>query len=79
MIDVNMIENCLRDNDVFADVWDAGNGDIKVEINWGDWKHDHLRCRHIMRELGFERINEVVTADDGSDCYSALHTYRSYR
>ena len=52
---------------------------IAVEIEWGDWKHDHLRCKY-MTEMFFDEIaiydiviESEVTADNGSDCYSAIH------
>jgi hypothetical protein len=48
---------------------------VYIEINWGDWKHDHLRLRLIMEKYSFLCAGEVVTEEDGSDCYSAVHTY----
>ena len=52
--------------------WDIMNGKmerlkVEIEIGWGDWKHDHLYCDHIMKENGYTLINEVVTEEDGSD------------
>lgn len=54
---------------------------IEVEINWGDWKHEHLRCKWLteqlleMRGIGFD-FDTFVTEEDGSDCYSAIHRIR---
>lgn len=45
-----------------------------VEVK-GDWKHDHLRCKFVMKEHGFEYLNEDVTEEDGSDFYTAVHYY----
>lgn len=66
-------------------IWDNGweynereDGQIEIEIGWGDWKHDHLCCDHIMRENGYTLINEVVTEEDGSDTYSSIHHYRKF-
>lgn len=66
-------------------IWDNGweyheweDGQIEVEIGWGDWKHDHIFCDHIMRENGYTLINEVVTEEDGSDCYSSIHYYKKF-
>ena len=56
---------------------------ICIEINWGDWKHDHLRTKWIVAEvldmMGFSgqyTMTEEVTEEDGSDTYSAIHTIR---
>lgn len=51
---------------------------ISVEINWGDWKHDHLRCKYLTErffdEIGKDVVIETeITEEDGSDCYSAIH------
>lgn len=66
-------------------IWDNGweyheweDGQIEVEIGWGDWKHDHLYCDHIMRENGYILINEDVIEEDGSDTYSSIHYYRKF-
>ena len=49
---------------------------ICVEISWGDWKHDHLHARFIATdECGMSYINNVVTEEDGSDCYSAIQRF----
>ena len=49
---------------------------IEVVVEWGDWKHDHAYLDWVMNENGFVKTNEVVTEDDGSDCYSAVHTFK---
>ena len=66
-------------------IWDNGweyneweDEQIEIEIEWGDWKHDHLCCDHIMRENGYTLINEVVTEENGSDTYSSIHYYRKF-
>ena len=66
-------------------IWDNGweyseneNGIISIDIDYGDWKHDHLCCDHIMKENGYTLINEVVTEEDGSDTYSSIHYYKKF-
>ena len=59
----------------FPEVWST-NGLIKIEIEWGDWKHNHLFVDHLMKAIGYTKIDERVTEEDGSDCYSATHTYK---
>jgi len=48
---------------------------VEVEISWGDWKHDHLRVKWLMEEIGAVRLGSVVTEENGSDCYSAVHRF----
>ena len=64
----------LRDAGIFADVWEA-NGRVFVEIEWGDWKHEHARAKWLMQENGYRHLGTVVTEEDGSDCYSAVHQF----
>ena len=71
------VERYLRDNRLYADVqpyWDDLPV-IEVEIHWGDWKHDHLRAKWLLKEIGIDFINTVVTEENGSDCYSAVHRF----
>jgi len=78
---VERIENGLRDNGVWADVYethdDFGEKVIKIEISWGDWKHEHLRAKWVVEDVlgvSVRKWVEDVTEEDGSDCYSATHT-----
>ena len=48
---------------------------ICIDINWGDWKHEHLRLDWLMREIGATPFGEKVTEENGSDCYSATHYF----
>jgi hypothetical protein len=48
---------------------------IKITVVDGDWKHDHLRLKWLMEENDFKHFGENVTEEDGSDCYSAIHTF----
>lgn len=47
---------------------------LYIDIEWGDWKHDHLCCDKIMEEEGFSLIDTKFGESDG-DCYNATHTY----
>ena len=69
-----MIYRYLMDNGVYADVWTSGN-EIAVHIDWGDWKHDFLWTRDLMGYLGYNKVEENVTEEDGSDTYSATQIY----
>lgn len=72
-----MIYRYLRDNDVYADVYKSGE-DIKVDISWGDWRHEHEWCRNLMEYINYLETDCVVTDEDGSDTYSATHTFQKF-
>ena len=71
------IRTALEENGVYAEVYQHPQIDIVtvVEIEWGDWKHDHWRADMVVEELGGCVMNVITTEDDGSDCYSAVHYY----
>lgn len=58
---------------------------IDISIEWGDWKHEHLRLDHLMYDIIYEynrdlvksfyKVNEETTDEDDSDTYSAIHKY----
>ena len=69
------IRSFLNDNGVWADVYCQTDDNVVVNIDWGDWKHDHAWCQELMGYLGYKRVSFDVTDEDGSDCFSAEHTY----
>ena len=66
---------------VDSEIKAEGLYEITIAIEWGDWKHDHLAADHLLEEWcdanGYKVINAstTTTEENGSDCYSALHTY----
>jgi hypothetical protein len=70
------IQRIFKENEMWYD-WDVDFFDNTVEINveLGDWKHDHLCLDHVMKENGYILIDKKVTEEDGSDAYSAVHTF----
>ena len=56
-------------------IYQIEENEILVCISWGDWKHEHLACEQIMKRLGYTQVQEVITEDNGSDCYSSEHTF----
>ena len=68
------IQKYLDDNRLNGEV-EVDGSNIYVDIHWGDWKHEHLRCEYLMNKLGYTQEYVEVTEEDGSDCYSAIHTY----
>lgn len=70
----------LRANNFYEFAYQVGKNAFEVEINWGDWKHEHLRLQikvhNFFRARGYEIMHErEIIEDDGSDTYSAIHTF----
>ena len=69
------LSKCLSDNGIYADVYTNSEGVVMVSISWGDWKHEHGWCSTLMGYLGYSEDDEIVTEENGSDCYSAEHYF----
>ena len=65
----------LHEEDLYYDIFKVCSNVIGVEVEFGDWKHDHAYLDYIMSELGYNKIEEKITMEDGSDCYSSIHLY----
>lgn len=78
---MDKVEKTLQEYGVYADVY-RGYDDFKQEvlkifISWGDWKHEHLRAEWVIEDIldiHVRKWNTDVTEENGSDCYSAVHT-----
>lgn len=69
------IQRIFKENEMWYD-WDVNlDGSVEIYVDWGDWKHDHLYLNYIMKENGYLFTGEEVTEEDGSDAYSATHTF----
>ena len=80
------IRKMLDKEELFAEVnfemGDAKNpSGITVSIEWGDWKHQHLRAKYLINnKFGLEcaascPTDSCSTEENGSDCYSAIHFF----
>ena len=73
------IYDFLKENHIYADVYQNPqfpDSAYLVEISWGDWKHEHMRTRMLLEEkFNATHFRTNVTEDDGSDTYSAVHTF----
>lgn len=49
---------------------------IQISVEWGDWKHSHIYLDNAMKQIGFTCWDEIVTEQDGSDCYSSIHVFK---
>ena len=74
--EVDMIQKYLSDNGAdFDEIYQPNNGSIIISVSWGDWRHSHMFLRNLMEYLGYKQMAEILTEEDGSDCYSADHIY----
>ena len=49
---------------------------VAVDIERGDWKHDHGFADYLVEQVAKPNLAKtILTEDDGSDCYSAIHEY----
>ena len=67
------IARFLEDNGVYAEVYKSAII-VHVEIN-GDWKHEHGWGDVLMGYLGYKKLGEEVTEENGSDWYGSIHKY----
>ena len=76
MSQVQEIQLAFQKHQLSVDeIYEIEVNEVLVCISWGDWRHQHLACDHIMRKLGYMKVQEVVTESNGSDCYSSEHTF----
>lgn len=77
MDDEGRAQKFLEDNGVYAEVYRYLHNMpvLVVDIQWGDWKHEHGWSETLMKYLGYREIGYKVTEEDGSDCYSAEHYF----
>ena len=78
----NEFADRLSEQDAYYNIWfDEKDNTITVGVDWGDWKHDHMWldifADKFFREKGYDldNMSVEVTDEDGSDTYSANHTY----
>lgn len=66
----------LNDNGLyFDDCSTYSDGSVSVSIEWGDWKHEHGYLDVLMGYIGYGKDDEDVTDENGSDCYSSVHSF----
>jgi len=67
--------NLLSSNQMYYFISVINSSSVEVYVEDGDWKHEHLVLQRLMEENGFTLVCRENTREDGSDCYSAVHTY----
>lgn len=74
--DINRI---FKENELCYEYSTRIDGTIEVNVEWGDWKHDHSYLDYIMKNNGYSLKSEIVTEEDGSDCYSSVHLFEIFK
>jgi len=75
-ISVQKAYSILESNKIYSEIWcDSELPFIYVQIDNGDWKHEHLLARNLLEENHFQFVNESVIGDSEDDTYSAVHKY----
>lgn len=76
---VEGIRKMLEEQKLYLDVSVAGD-EVHILVEDGDWKHEHLRIKNLVRDYFFVNgfnveltINQIGESD--SDSYSAVHVY----
>lgn len=84
---LKLLNSYLHQNHIYETVYcDGEQGGVymlSVDINWGDWKHDHLAIDHYVYKFFTKQddydlisMDTEVTDEDGSDAYSGTHHYK---
>ena len=73
---VILVQKLMDKDNLWADAYQYMDLPVvALEINHGDWKHEHWRADYLVSTIGGAKISEKVTEEDGSDCYSSIHYY----
>ena len=56
---------------------DFENNEFQVVVEYGDWKKDHIALDYVMKQNGFKKVAELLTREDGSDCYDSVHVFKA--
>lgn len=73
---VQVAYKVLNDNKIYPEIWcDSELPFVYVQIDNGDWKHDHLLARNLLEEARFQYVNSCEVGDSEDDCYSAVHKF----
>ena len=74
---VEEVNNAFRVSqfNFIAEIENADKNKVAVEIVCGDWEKAHCYADKIMRENGFVKVDEKMTDEGTSNCYSSIHYY----
>lgn len=70
------IRKLLDELGITDDTLEMKHKEFSLKVT-GDWKHEHLHTNQIIEKtFNCKLISEDVTEEDGSDFYTAIHTYK---
>ena len=72
---VEEVRKKFAEENMYCEIYEHENGCISIEIEWGDWKHDHIYLVNVMKENGYIRISNVITEENGTDAYTAEYLF----
>ena len=75
---VKTVHDLMRENNLYGEVYSNRDNPniVYVDISWGDWKHDHAKLDYLVKTvLKCWKCFTTTLEQDGSDCYSARHTF----
>ena len=71
------IGDILEANGMHYDYTVDADGYVEITVDDGDWKHDHIALKTIMRNNGFVCLDRHTSDDEtGDDSYSAVYLFR---
>ena len=70
------VKRIFNENKLYYD-WevDPKNGHVEINVERGDWKHDHGFLIYLMHKNHYRLIDRNITEENGSDCFSAQYTF----
>lgn len=68
------IKRIWKENNFSYDYEILSNGHIHIIVEHGDWKHDHLALKYIMRKNHY-RVIDMVDYPNGDDSYTAYYKF----
>ncbi len=70
------VKRIFKENNLTYDWWVNLDGTIVVSVIWGDWKHDHVFLKYVMRKNHYRVVSQVTTEEDGGDAFSAEYEFK---
>ena len=71
-----LVKNIFKKNKLYYDWWCETDTMVQIVVNDGDWKHDHLRLRNIMKDNGFDYLGRYITDESNDDdTFSAQYIF----
>lgn len=71
------ISDILEANGMHYDYTVDSDGYVEITVDDGDWKHDHIALKTLMRNNGFVCLDRHIQDDKtGDDSYSAVYLFR---